>query len=208
MTLILHFLIAVLISFAGSLPFGMVNMAVAHTAIQKGMGPAMFMAAGVCLVELIQAYVALKFTWLFNENAQIERIFQIIAMLAFFGGGIYFLFFAKPKPATDEEVPVGKRRNEFYKGIFLSSINLLAIPFWISFAAILTANDLLERDDLHVFVFAVGTAVGTFGLLFFYSMLGAKVFNKSEQIKKWINKFIGLLLVGFGLFQIYKLLNG
>ncbi len=208
MTLILHFLIAVLISFVGSLPFGMVNMSVAHTAIRKGMAPAMYMAVGVSLVELIQAYIALKFTWLFNENALIERIFQIIATVAFFGGGIYFLFFAKPKPTTETDEPVGRRRNDFFKGMFLSSLNLLAIPFWISFAAILTANDLLEKDDLHVFVFAVGTAVGTFGLLVFYSLLGAKVFSKSEQIKKWINKFIGLLLVGFGVYQIYKLLNG
>lgn len=207
MTLILHFLIAVLISFAGSLPFGMVNMSVAHTAIRKGMGPAMFMAAGVSLVELIQAFVALEFTSLFNENTQIERMFQLIAMVAFFSGGIYFLFFAKPKPATESDEPIGRRRNHFFKGMFLSSLNLLAIPFWISFAAILSANDLLEKDNLHVFVFAVGTAVGTFGLLFFYSLLGAKVFSKSEQIKKWINLFIGLLLIGFGVYQIYELMN-
>ena len=209
MTLLTHFIIALVISFVGSLPFGMVNMAVAHTAIRKGMIPAMFMAIGVCLVELLQAYVALKFTWLFNENMEIERIFQIIATVAFFASGVYFFFFAKVKTAIEaEEAPKIRRRNDFFKGAFLSSINLLAIPFWISFAAILTANDLLIRDDLHVFVFAVGTAVGTFGLLVCYSLLGTKVFSKSEQIKRWVNKFMGLLLIGFGVWQIIKMLNG
>jgi threonine/homoserine/homoserine lactone efflux protein len=208
-TLLTHFIIAVVISFVGSLPFGMVNMAVAHTAIRKGMTPAMFMAVGVCLVELVQAFVALKFTWLFNEHVEIERTFQIIATIAFAIGGIYFLFFAKSEPAAElADAPKIRRRNDFFKGAFLSSVNLLAIPFWISFAAILTANDLLERDNLHVFVFAVGTAVGTFGLLVCYSLLGAKVFSKSEQIKRWVNKFIGVLLIGFGVWQIIKMLNG
>ena len=205
MTLISHFFIAFAVSFIGSLPFGMVNTSVAHTALRKGMTAAMFMAVGVSLVELVQTYVALKFTWLFNENAQVERIFQIIATVMFLAGGVYFLCFAKAKPASTEAEPPGRRRNDFMKGMLFSSLNLMAIPFWISFAAILTANGLLEKDDLHVFVFAVGTAVGTFGLLVCYSLLGARILSKSEQITRWVNKFIGLLLIGFGTWQIFKM---
>lgn len=68
MTLLSHFFIALGLSFIGSLPFGMINMTVAHTAIRKGMQAAIFTALGAALVELIQVFIALKFTWLLTKT--------------------------------------------------------------------------------------------------------------------------------------------
>lgn len=206
MTYLSHFLIALGLSFIGSLPFGMINMTVAHTAIRKGLHFALFTAAGAALVELVQVFVALKFTWLFNENAGVERIFQIIATVVFFIGGIYFFFFAKSKP-TVSDTESQSRRSDFFKGMFISSLNLMVIPYWIFYATLLTTNDLLVKDNLHVVVFSSGTMCGTFSLLVCYALLGAKILSKSEQVTRWVNKFIGLLLFGFGVFQIYKILN-
>jgi threonine/homoserine/homoserine lactone efflux protein len=207
MTLVTHFLIAFAISFVGSIPFGMVNMTVAHTAIRKGMTHALFMALGVSLVELLQAYVAIKFTWLFNENPVVERIFQIVAAIVFFAGAIYFLFFAKATSNVAEAENPGRRRNDFIRGMFISSLNLMIFPYWIFYATLLTANGLFIKDDAHVAIFALGTAVGTFALLVCYSLLGAKILSKSEQITRWVNKFIGLLLLGFGVYQLLKMLE-
>lgn len=193
------------LSFIGSLPFGMINMTVAHTAIRKGMPHALATAIGAALVELVQVFVALKFTWLFHENAMVERIFQMVAMVAFLAGGIYFLFFAKSKPSVSELETPGKRRGDFFKGMFVSSLNLMVIPYWIFYATLLSANNLLVKDNPHVLVFSIGTFFGTFSLLACYALLGAKILSRSEQITKWVNKFIGALLVGFGLFQIGKL---
>jgi threonine/homoserine/homoserine lactone efflux protein len=207
MSLLAHFFLAFAISFVGSLPFGMINMTVAHTAIRKGMQAALFMAAGASLVELLQAFVAVKFTWLFQENAQVEHIFQVVAITVFVIAGTYFFFFAKSKPDVTEAEPQ-RRLGHFFRGMFISSLNLMIIPYWIFYATLLTANDLLVRDNLHVFIFAVGTAVGTFALLVLYSMLGVKILSKSEQVTKWVNKFIGVVLFGFAAWQAYKMMNG
>ncbi|MBK9014476.1 MAG: LysE family transporter [Saprospiraceae bacterium] len=208
MTLLTHFFIAYGLSFIGSLPFGMINMTVAHAAIRKGMQAAIFTAFGAAIVELIQVFVALKFTWLFAENPGVERIFQIIATVVFFAGGIYFFFFAKSKPDVSETDVKPSKRGDFFRGMFISSLNLMVIPYWIFYATLLTTNDLMVHDNPHVIVFSFGTMFGTFTLLVLYAFLGAKILSKSEQITRWVNKFIGLLLIGFGAWQVIKLLNG
>jgi len=208
MTFIAHFFIAYGLSFIGSLPFGMINMTVAHTAIRKGMQAAIFAALGAAIVELIQVFIALKFTWLFAENPSIERIFQIVATVVFFAGGTFFFFFAKSKPAVSETDVKPSRRGDFFRGMFISTLNLMVIPYWIFYATLLTTNDLLVRDNPHVIVFSFGTMFGTFTLLVVYAFLGARILSKSEQITGWVNKSIGLLLIGFGVWQVIKLVNG
>lgn len=207
MTLLTHFFIAFGLSFIGSLPFGMINMTVAHTAIRKGMHAAIFTALGAAIVELIQVFIALKFTWLFNENPNVERVFQIIATIVFFAGGIFFFFFAKSKPAFSENDVKPSKRGDFFRGVGISALNLMVIPYWIFYATLLTTNGILVKDDAHVVTFSVGTMFGTFTLLVCYALLGAKILSKSEQITRWVNKFIGLLLIGFGVFQVLKMLG-
>ncbi len=206
MTHFTHFLIAFGLSYIGSLPFGMINMMVAHTAIRKGLKFAIWAAVGASLVELLQVFVALKFTWLFTENAEVEYTFKVIASVVFFAAGVYFFFFAKTKAAVAEPELNGRRRNEFFKGMLISSLNVMVIPYWIFYGTLLTANDLLVKDNLHVLIFSIGTMFGTFSLLVCYALLGTKILRKSEQVTKWVNKFIGVLLLGFGIYQVIQLM--
>ncbi len=209
LNLISHFLVGFGLSFVGSLPFGMINLEVARTAVRKGIPPALWVAAGASLVEMLQVYVALKFTSLFAENPAVEKWFQIISIVVFFGLGIYYFFFAKIKPVpTGELEPPGRRRHKLMKGMFLSTINLMAIPYWIFYGTLLTAHNMLDKQDLYIIVFSVGTAVGVFVLLILYSMLGAKILRKSAQVTAWLNVFIGLVLVAFGVFQLWDMMNG
>ena len=158
------------------------------------------------MVELLQVFVALKFTWLFTENTEVEHTFQVIASVVFFAAGVYFFFFAKTKAAVAEPELNGRRRNEFFKGMLISSLNVMVIPYWIFYGTLLTANDLLVKDNLHVLIFSIGTMFGTFSLLVCYALLGTKILRKSEQVTKWVNKFIGVLLLGFGVYQIIQLM--
>ena len=203
-----HFLLAFALSFIGSLPFGMINMATAYTAIQKGMRHALALAAGAASVELVQVFIALKFSWLFSENPLIEKAFQIIATALFFAAAIFFIFFAKTKPTANEPDVYYSRRGYFVKGALISSLNLMVIPYWIFYGTLLSANNLLVKDNAHVAVFSIGTMFGTFSLLSLYALLGDKILRKSEKFTDWANKSIGLLLAGFGIYQIFQLLAG
>ncbi|MFQ5448797.1 MAG: LysE family translocator [Saprospiraceae bacterium] len=204
MTILSHLLIGFGLSFIGSLPFGIINMTVAHTAIRKGVSRALWMAFGAVLVEFVQVFIALKFTWLFTGSAGIERIMQAVAAAVFLVAGIYFFFFAKAKPPAEKAETTGRRRHEFGKGVFVSTLNVMAIPYWIFYGAVLTSNDLLDLRNVYVLVFATGTALGTFALLVAYALLGARILRKSEQITRWVNKFIGVVLLGFAVYEAWQ----
>lgn len=184
-------------------------MAVAHTAIRKGVLAGMWLGAGAALIEFFQVWIALKFTWLFAEGGLIGNVLQVVATIVFFAAGIYFFFFAKAKPAS-EDSPLGaggKRRHEFVKGMGISMLNLMVIPYWIFYGTLLTEHGLLERENVYVFIFAAGATAGAFALLVCYALLGAKILSKSETVTRWVNKFIGVVLIGFGVYQIGELVN-
>ena len=185
----------------------MINMATAYTAIQKGVRPALVLAAGAASVEFVQVFIALKFTWLFTENATAERVFQVVATLVFFGAAIFFLFFAKARPPVSNQGQPPGKRGEFLKGALISSLNLMVIPYWIFYGTLLMAHDLLIKDNAHVAVFSAGTLFGTFSLLGLYAWLGDRILRKSEKMTRWVNQFIGLLLAGFGVYQLVQLLS-
>ena len=198
------FLIALFLSFIGSLPFGMINMAVAHTAIHKGIRAGIFLGMGAALVELFQVFIALKFTWLFAEGGMFGQLIQIIAIIVFFVAGIYFFFFAKTAPKNIKIKTTAKKRVEFLKGMGISSLNVMVIPYWIFYGTLLVQNNLLEKSDESVLVFSFGAMTGAFLLLVAYAYLGDKVLRKSERITRWVNKFIGTVLIGFGVYQMVE----
>ncbi len=206
--LLTTFLIALFLSFIGSLPLGMINMAVANTAIRKGVNAGIFVGMGAALVELFQVFIALKFSWLFQEGGTFGNIIQIIAVIVFFTAGIYFLFFAKTKSKEIEFITETKKRYELIKGMGISSLNVMVIPYWIFYGTLLIENGWLEKDDKTVFIFSLGAMTGAFLLLVVYAFLGDKVLSKSEQITRWVNKFIGVVLIGFGIYQMVRWLDG
>lgn len=205
MTFLTHFFIAFGLSFVGSLPFGMINMSVARTAINMGMRVALAAAIGASIVELVQVFVALKLTSLFAENISVKQTFIIIATVAIFIGGIFFLFFAKPVKYNEKGDAAPSRMKGFLSGVSISLLNLIVIPYWMGYATYLTATGELLWDNGHIIAFTIGAATGTFALLVCYALLGAKILSKSEQVAKWVNKFIGLVLIGIGVLQVLKL---
>lgn len=66
----------------------------------------------------------------------------------------------------------------------------------------------MEKENKHIIVFSLGAMLGAFLLLVVYAYLGDKVLRKSEKITRWVNKFIGLVLFGFGVYQLLNGLNG
>ncbi len=201
---LIHFSLGFILSFLGSLPLGIINMTVAETTIRKGLFAGLLIATGASIIELIQAFVAIKFTHLFVGNPQLDFILNSVAILIFFSLAVYYFFFMKPKEQNRSPSSANKKMPLFYKGMLVSSMNVLVIPYWIFYGTYLSANGWLYSKIDFICIFCVGVMLGTFVLLLLYARLGLMVVNRAAQLTNYVNKFIGFVFLGFGVYQVWK----
>ena len=186
----------------GSLPLGMINLTVAETAMRRGFRIAVPIAAGASFVELFQVLIAVKFAQFFTDNPQVETIIQWVAVVVFLGLGLFF-WLKKPAPVKPDS---GQKAMGFAKGMGLAAINVLAIPFWVFWGIKLAADGLLQSQNLFLFLFALGSALGTFLLLLTYAKLSVMIFQRMSKIQEMTGKIIGTIFLGLGVYQLVSLL--
>ena len=201
---IFHFFIGFVLSFIGSIPFGMINVTVADMAIKRGLKAGIWLGFGAAVVEFFQAFIAIKFTHLFVENPAIDFYFNVIALLVFFGLAAFYLFFQKPKETiqikTDE-----RKIKPFWKGMLISSMNVLVFPYWIFYGTYLNGIGWLKLEIAFVLTLCLGIFFGGLFTFSLFAKMGTLIIKRGPALMNSINIFIGLIFLGFGFFQIWKL---
>ena len=98
-------------------------------AIQRGTRVAISMAIGAALVEFFQSYIALSFYHFLTHNGDSQRRIILWCIPIFLVVGIYYILkkdHTVPAPTTRAANVIGAA-----KGIVLSSVNLMAIPYFV-----------------------------------------------------------------------------
>lgn len=198
-----HLGLGCLMSFLGSLPVGMISLLVVETTINKNAHEGMQVGLGASLVEAIQAFIAISFIALFIAYPTLETLISILSIPIFFILGWQHL-------SSDGQVKqktAKNRKSSFWRGIVISSLNMLAIPYWILWGGVFMKQGWLQEDTSYLLVFSVGVGIGTFLAMLVYILLGVFLSERLQQYNKWINRFIGVLFWGLALLQIYFILS-
>lgn len=197
------FLLGFIFSFIGSIPPGTLNITVLQLGLDRKIGIALRFALAVSIIEYPYAWIGVQFEYWISASPLIVENFQLIAAVVMTALGIFNLLPSK--------APTGFARrfseSGFRRGIVLSMLNPMAIPYWMGFTAYMKAQgwiDLATTGLLHTYVF--GTAVGAMALLsllvFFAGRLAPHV-----QGSKWIKIVPGLVLLVLGLYAFWKYFN-
>ncbi len=202
---IAHFFIAFGLSFIGSLPPGIINMTVAMTAIRKNISAAFLVSIGAALVEFIQVFVALKFSYLLSTYGDFQSIFSIIALLIFVGLSVYYLFFAPTQPPKLKEK--GAALGDFFKGMAVSSANVMVFPYWIFYGTWLGSNGWLIHDNFHISIFSAGVAVGAFSVFLLFLKLASIIVKKVDNLVKIANRTVGFIFIILAILQLWQLVK-
>ncbi|MFK7971239.1 MAG: LysE family translocator [Bacteroidia bacterium] len=204
MSIILHFLLGGAVSFIGSLPMGLINLTVAETAISRGMRAALWLAFGAVLVEFGQILIALFFAdWFFDDEVR-QFWMRAIGSVVFIILGLYYIVKKVDDIHVKQDEQTGKH-NSFLRGLGLSAVNMMAIPFWLVYGAMLQTQDILSKEGDLMLSFALGAAIGTFGLFIVYARLGMYILRRAKLISRYASTIIGCILLGLGLFFLIKL---
>jgi len=206
--LVLHFVLGFVTSFLGSLAPSMLNMTATKISLNKGKNEAIKFAVGVSFIVLIQAYVATLFTRYLRENPDFVNALQKIALVIF--AVLSFYFYRKYKkekaPKSLEKAKNKGHENTFIVGLLLSSLNMFSIPFYCGITTALDVAGWLHFSQTYIITFVLGSAIGTFMLLFMYLKNAEKIQTKSKGLSKNLNLILSILTGVLALFTLIKVL--
>lgn len=198
-----EFLIGFGISYLFSLPPGMISLNVLQTTVHKGLLSAFWLAFAAVIVESIQAFVGVKFSAWINQHENLKLGLEVFVIPVFlvFGIGNMVIGFKTIRNKKNASLQPKKTIGSFWKGLIVSALNPVAIPFWVVWATGISNKKLLIMETSHILIFVLGTTLGTLACLMTYAVLSAVIAKRIHAIKIWMNIIIGALFIALAIVQ-------
>jgi threonine/homoserine/homoserine lactone efflux protein len=196
------FLLGLVFSFLGSVPPGTLNLCVLQLGLEKKIGAALRFALAVSIVEYPYTWIGVQFEYWITSSPAIIDNFQLVTATVMILLGIFNLWtIRKPTDFAQRFSESGFRR-----GLLLSILNPMAIPFWIGITAYLKAQGWIELSSaglLHSYV--LGTSVGAMLLLSLFAFLASRLagYVQDNRILKLLP---GITLLALGLYAFLRYL--
>ena len=199
------FFITSLISFAGSVQLGPVNLAIMQEVLNGRRRTGLLIGAGVCLPEFIYAsFALLASAWLLKRHTVLISLeWSIVPVMA----GLGILNMRRKK--KQEEISARGKTMDFVKGFILSSLNPQLLPFWLAILIMLNGYKFFTITTIaDKICFVAGTGAGEFGLISLVVWLTARHrgFLLDKMKNRNLNKVFGWLFILLAAVQAIKLL--
>lgn len=199
------FFITSLISFAGSVQLGPVNLAIMQEVLNGRRRAGLLIGAGVCLPEFIYSSFALfASAWLLKRHTVLVTLeWSIVPVMIALG----ILNMMRKK--KQEEISTRGKAMDFFKGFILSSLNPQLLPFWLAILVMLNGYPFFSIVSIpEKTAFVIGTGAGEFGLISLVVWLTARHREfLLDKMKSWnLNKVFGWLFIALAAVQTIKLL--
>lgn len=202
MDVLQNFLFAVAFSFLGSIPPGTLNLTVIQLGIERRMNIAWRFAIAAALIEYPYAWIAVAFEgWITTSPVILSNFKLISAVVLILVGGLNIWSSQRPTVFTQKFQESGFRR-----GVILSILNPLAMPFWIAITAYLNVQgwiNLSTQGQLHSYL--AGISIGAFILLILVAYL-SKMMVAAYQPGSKVKLIPGLVLLVLGIYAFIEYL--
>jgi L-lysine exporter family protein LysE/ArgO len=199
--IILHFALGLIAAIIGAMPFGLVNLSVVDSTLNRGERTAFWVSAGATIIEIIfvllAIYLGSSLAVFMEDNTWIE-FFILLMLLA---AGISF-FLRKNRGSEKKKIVLPA----FVKGMFLNILSIQVLLYWFVAVAYLQANNQIIFTQECIVAFTLAVALGKMLTLLFYRLLASRIKSKSSAIARKINYIIGSIMVGLAVFQLLKIL--
>jgi threonine/homoserine/homoserine lactone efflux protein len=203
----LIFLITFFISFVGSIHPGPLNLSVIQTTLQKGFYPALLMAFGGVMPEIIYGYLAVEGVMIFEKYPTVFNVmtWAVVPILLFLGIQQIINSRNPKKTIKPKKLTYGATR-----GFFLSITNPQLLPYWIIILINYQSYNFLRISELSdKLFFVLGTSCGAFALNYLYAYIAH---TQKERVFRYVNEnrfeqIIGWTFVVMGILQAIKLVR-
>ncbi|WP_179020547.1 LysE family translocator [Winogradskyella forsetii] len=199
MTFITCLLLGFVVASLGSITPSFLNMTVVKFSLKSGRKSAYYLIGGYATVLFFQANIGAYFSSILMENSEYITLIQKI------GTGILILlsinFFRLHFTSNKQEKKVEIEKSKAYvHGIVMSSLNMIAIPFYFTTISFLIGLEFFEYSLQNSLYFSIGSTLGSFFLYAVYATVASKIEHKLTYIATKMDFIIGCLtgVVGIG----------
>ena len=199
---------ALLISFAGSLPAGVLNITVAGLLVNDGMSIAIQFALAAIITEMIIVWLSLALVQRIRFPEQWSKYFNWMIILILLVMAISSIYAAYHLQEFKTTLP-GISYHPVLYGLFLSAINPFHLPFWLGWSAVLRSKNILPAKGKRAFNwYVVAIGLGTFLAFCVYGYSGKFLITALAEKQYLINWVIGISLLITAILQLRKQLMG
>lgn len=198
------FVITFFAALVGVIPPGLVNMAVAKTCVDVGTRAGKYKALGAACVVFIQALIAILIAKQilrnpdFNDNLMIVGVFILSIMM------IYFFISARRQKSATVENKSANVTQSFINGIFISSLNVFPIPYFVLISTLFTPQNHIEFTWVTKLIFSLSAALGSLTTFLLYVYFFDKIIKQNKLFKKYSNYFMAALMLCLLLITLYR----
>jgi threonine/homoserine/homoserine lactone efflux protein len=198
----LHFFFGIIIAYFAMISPGMLNMTALKVRIESGKFESFKFSLGAAIIIFIQAGIALFFADYFVKNPAIIETLKIAGVFVFFLLAIFFYSLSRKK--INPKTSSGKG-NFFMKGVVMSALNMLSIPFYLAFSIFLAEKGYITIQQPYIMLFVFGVLIGALLLFFTYVHFAELIARKVSFIARNINLILSGLFVVLGIMTLVRL---
>ena len=200
----MHVGLGFVMAFISLIPPGMLNMTAVRSAMEKGFKPASWFSLGAAAMVIPQAFVALAFAQYFARHPEIiDRLNYAGIIVLFF---LSILFFVQARREFKGSGKKSKGKN-FFTGMLMSSMNMLAIPFYLVLSSVLEKRGMLIMEQPYISLFVCGVFLGAFALFMVYVKFAGIIQKRAGFIARNINYILSVLFLVLGILTLIKYLK-
>jgi len=174
---LLHIAVGYAMAFLGLMAPGLLTMTALKTAVERGPHEGRRFALGVMIPILVQAHIALLGAhYLLQHEVILVRLSQAAILLFLL---LAYLFYRQARKGyRTSGVSRFNIKNSFYYGIFISTINPMAIPFYLTYSSILEYHGIIRFQQPYITLFVLGAALGAYSILAIYATYARRIIGR------------------------------
>lgn len=196
MELLQNFFLAFIFSFLGSIPPGTLNLTVLQLGLEKKINIAWRFAVAVALIEYPYAWLAVVFENFITASPAILNNFKLISGVVMILLGAFNLWSARKPSVFMKKF----QESGFRRGLLLSILNPLAMPFWIAVTAYLSVQGWIVLSPAgHLHSYLLGISLGALALLLLVAYMAKRMVTVFQSHSK-IKLIPGIVLLVLGVY--------
>lgn len=195
--------VTALISFAGSVQPGPVNLAVVQATVARSFKTGIWVAISGTIPEIIYTIVALKSQIFLMENQKLLEILELAVIPFFLIIGIHNFCFTSKSSA---EIKLNNESKEIFNGFIKGILNPQLLPFWLVVLVYFRSFFNFQSFSSQL-SFISGAALGAFLILLMFACLTNRFqIRLLSLFKKYpIDKVIGVFFISMSLYQVFRI---